>query len=136
MAKYLRLIFAYPTAVVSNDAAQFTVQIRPMLLESRANYFLEILPWQPPSALSPTSCDRMYFSLACSITWMHGGHYPRFQNKSCCLRQQLGAGCCAFGTKANDACSKHVYLIDKVFDRLDGLDKRQQCGQKPRDGLL
>ena len=44
MAKYLRLIFAYPTPVLSNGVALFKVQLWPILLESKANYFLETLP--------------------------------------------------------------------------------------------
>jgi hypothetical protein len=39
MAKYIRLIFAYLTLVVSNGAALFTVQMPPILLKGNREYF-------------------------------------------------------------------------------------------------
>lgn len=41
MAKYLRLIFAYPALVVSNSGALFTVQMLAILLKLKLKFFSE-----------------------------------------------------------------------------------------------
>jgi hypothetical protein len=41
MAKCLRLIFAYPAPVVSNDVALFTVQMSAILLKRNIEFFSE-----------------------------------------------------------------------------------------------
>lgn len=44
MAKYLRLIFAYPALVVSNSGALFTVQMLAILLKLQPKFFTEASP--------------------------------------------------------------------------------------------
>jgi hypothetical protein len=44
MAKYLRLIFAYPALVVSNSGALFTVQMLAILLKLKVKFFFRSLP--------------------------------------------------------------------------------------------
>jgi DNA ligase D-like protein (predicted ligase) len=52
MAKSIRLIFAYPALVVSNDVALFTVQMVAILLKRKTKFFSEVFQIQPLKSMT------------------------------------------------------------------------------------